>query len=89
MWLDVPVTHPGASAGPGQANVQAGTEGAGAIGVVLDAEEGSVDVLDALVHSVDLVLLENPPDEQKPVAVGRGKVGQADLHSVPRQGRTS
>ena len=54
----------------------------GAIVVVLDAEESSVDVLVALVHSVELELLEDPPGRHEPGVVGRGVVGQVDLHSL-------
>merc|ERR1719491_464632 len=75
--------HPGSGGGPGEPHVEAGPEGAGTVVVVLHAVHGAVDGGVALVHGVELELLEDPPGEKQASAVGGGVVGQADLHAVP------
>merc|ERR1719167_439848 len=56
--------HPGASRGPGQANVKTGTESTGTIVIVLDTVHLSINLGLALVHRVQLELLENPSGQQ-------------------------
>ena len=53
--------------------------------MVLHAEHGSINVCVALVDGVQLELLEDPPGEEQPGAVGGGVVGEADLDSVPEE----
>merc|ERR1719234_889295 len=77
--------HLGSSRSPGQTNIKTGTESSGAIVVVLNSIHGTINVGVSLVDGVQLELLEDPPCEEKPGAVGGSVVGQANLHAVPGQ----
>ena len=58
-------------------------EGAGSVVLVLHAEVVTVNLCGALVHLVEVELLEDPPGQQQPGAVGGGVVGQTNLDAIP------
>ena len=77
------MTYLGSSGGPGQTNIQTGTEGTGCAILVLHAVHGAINVVIALVDGVQGELLEDTSGEQETSAVGGSVVGQTNLDSVP------
>merc|ERR1711994_1109202 len=75
----------GSSRGPSQTNIKTGAECSRSIVIVLDSVHGAINVGVALVHRVQLELLEDSASEQESRAVGGGVVGEADLHAIPGQ----
>ena len=77
------MTYLGSSGGPGQTNIKTGAECSRSIVIVLDGVHGAINIGVALVHGVQLELLEDSAGEQESRAVGGGVVGKANLHAVP------
>ena len=75
--------HLGSGGSPGESNIQAGPECSGPIVLVLHVEHGAVNVVVALVDSVQLELLEDSPSQQQAGAVSSSIVGEPNLDSVP------
>jgi len=73
----------GSGGGPGQANIQAAPESSRSVVLVLLAEVLAIDIGGALIDLVQVKLVENPPGEEEPGAVGGGIVGQANLDAIP------
>ena len=76
-------SHLSSSGGPGETNIQTGTEGTGCTILILHAVHGAVNVVIALVDGVQRELLEDTPGEQETSAVSGGVVGQTNLDSIP------
>ena len=72
----------GSSGSPGESNIKAGPESSRSIVLILHVEHGAVNVGVALVDGVQFELLEDPPGQQQPGAVGGGVVGQTDWDTV-------
>ena len=72
-----------AGGGAGETDVEAGAEGSGSVGDILNHEVLSVDLGGALVDGVQVVLLEDTTGQEETGAVSGGIVGEADLDSVP------
>merc|ERR1719187_2545637 len=69
----------GSSGGPGESNVETGTEGSWTVVDILDTEMGAVDVLVALVGAVQVELLEHTASQEQTGAVGGSVVSQTNL----------
>ena len=85
QWPAPPSHYPhlGSGGSPGESNIQASPEGSGSIVLVLHVEHGAVNVVVALVDSVQLELLEDSPGQEQPGAVSSSIVGEPNLDSVP------
>ena len=74
----------GPNGGPSQTNIKTGAECSRSIVIVLDSVHGAINISVALVHRVQLELLEDSASEQESRAVGGGVVGKANLHAIPK-----
>ena len=71
------------SGSPSQTNIKTGAECSRSIVIVLDGVHGAINIGVALVHGVQLELLEDSAGEQESRAVGGGVVGETNLHAIP------